>query len=415
MQISFVKGTGFSTYQEGTIYFDKNDHLIKVGLSGNTFDTYAGVRSAAWNSTTKVLTIVNQAGENIELNFADVASAEGVNSLLKSLRDDVNKKLDAPTAAGTVGQVLRIKDASGNTEWYSIPAATDYTVSVADSTPTGVLKRYTFSQLGSTIATIDIPKDLVVTSGSCVAGSWSGDTFTEGSGNGHAIKLVIANQTDPVYINTQDLVDIYTAQQNATQVQLAISNDNVISASIVAGSIGATELDASVNASLAKADSAVQTIAEGTANGTIKVDGTDVSVHGLGSAAYLNATSLVQTVTEGTASGSIKVNGTDVSVHGLGSAAYTDSTAYATSAQGTLAASAIQSVTGETAVSNSSYVAVSVEASTNSSTKAVTLTSHANVTTHDVSTAVASSADGLALASDVKAYADSLKEWAAFN
>lgn len=35
-----------------------------------------------------------------------------------------------------------------------------------------------------------------------------------------------------------------------------------------------------------KADSAVQSVTEGTANGTIAVDGTDVAIHGLGSAAY---------------------------------------------------------------------------------------------------------------------------------
>lgn len=35
-----------------------------------------------------------------------------------------------------------------------------------------------------------------------------------------------------------------------------------------------------------KADSAVQSVTEGTANGTIAVDGTDVAVHGLGTAAY---------------------------------------------------------------------------------------------------------------------------------
>lgn len=38
----------------------------------------------------------------------------------------------------------------------------------------------------------------------------------------------------------------------------------------------------------AKADSAVQTVVEGTTNGTIAVDGTDVTVHGLGTAAYKN-------------------------------------------------------------------------------------------------------------------------------
>ena len=55
------------------------------------------------------------------------------------------------------------------------------------------------------------------------------------------------------------------------------------------GSIGATQLDTTVNASLAKANSAVQSVAEGSANGTISVDGTDVAVHGLGSAAYADA------------------------------------------------------------------------------------------------------------------------------
>lgn len=383
MQLSFKKSSSFSSYEEGTIYFETSTHLIKVGTGTNTCEFYSGVRSAAWNSTTKVLTIVNQAGENIELNFADVASAEGVNSLLATLRDDLNNKVDKPATAGTVGQVLRLKDASGNTEWFSLPAATDYSITIDSSeagTQQGYLKSYHIAQNGAEIGVINIPKDLVVTSGSCVAGTWSGNTFTESSsGNGHAIKLVIANQTDPVYINVADLVDLYTPQQNATQVQLAISNDNVISATIVNGSITTDSLDSSVKTALGKANSAVQSVAAGTGNGTIKVDGTDVSVTGLKSAAY------------------------------------TESSAYATSAQGEKADSAIQSVSGETAVTNSSYVAVSVEASTNSSSKAVTLSSHANVTTHDVSTAVASTADGLALASDVKSYVDNSKEWKLFE
>lgn len=42
----------------------------------------------------------------------------------------------------------------------------------------------------------------------------------------------------------------------------------------------------------------------------------------------------VYTLVEGTANGTVKFNGTDVNVHGLGSAAYTNSNAYATAAQG---------------------------------------------------------------------------------
>lgn len=48
------------------------------------------------------------------------------------------------------------------------------------------------------------------------------------------------------------------------------------------------------------------------------------------------------TVAKGTANGTIAVNGKDVSVAGLGSAAYTESTAYATKAQGALADTALQ-------------------------------------------------------------------------
>lgn len=52
----------------------------------------------------------------------------------------------------------------------------------------------------------------------------------------------------------------------------------------------------------------------------------------------------VTKVEESTSNGKVKVDGTDVAVHGLGSAAYTASTAYATSAQGGKADSAVQTI-----------------------------------------------------------------------
>ena len=133
-----------------------------------------------------------------------------------------------------------------------LPAQTDYSVTVDTSATTaGYLKSYTFSQNGSTLATIDIPKDLVVTAGEIVVDP-------EGQPAGTYLKLTIANQEDPVYINVEDLADIYTAQSGATQVQLTISAANEISATIVAGSVTGTELDSTVNASLTKADTALQ-------------------------------------------------------------------------------------------------------------------------------------------------------------
>ena len=96
---------------------------------------------------------------------------------------------------------------------------------------------------------------------------------------------------------------------------------------------------------------AAATLVEGTANGTVKFNGTDVPVHGLGSAAFTESgayataaqgalanTALQKAdITTGTANGTIAVEGTNVAVKGLGTAAYTASTAYATAAQGTKA------------------------------------------------------------------------------
>ena len=130
----------------------------------------------------------------------------------------------------------------------------------------------------------------------------------------------------------------------------------------------------------------VTSVTEGSANGTIAVNGADVNVHGLGSAAYTDDAAYetagaaaaavaaldkadsaqegqyvsavsqengvitvtraplpaAATLVEGTENGTVKFNGTDVPVHGLGSAAYTESDAYATAAQGALADTALQ-------------------------------------------------------------------------
>lgn len=87
-------------------------------------------------------------------------------------------------------------------------------------------------------------------------------------------------------------------------------------------------------------------------------------------------------------------------VNGLGTAAYTASTAYATSAQGTKANSAIQVVNGTAAT----YIATSKSGTT------VTVTSMLQPIA-----SASSSAKGLAEASDVKAYADSLMTWVEFE
>ena len=99
-------------------------------------------------------------------------------------------------------------------------------ITVDETSGTGsTLKSYAIKQNGTTIGTINIPKDLVVQSGSVVSGTWNGSTFTENvSGTDNALKLVIANQTTPIYIDIAKLIDVYTPGDGVN-----VSNTNEIS------------------------------------------------------------------------------------------------------------------------------------------------------------------------------------------
>lgn len=134
------------------------------------------------------------------------------------------------------------------------------------------------------------------------------------------------------------------------------------------------------------------------------IDGRITSAAASGVQSFGGQTGAITVDTANTTNGQVKfsmssrqLKGT---VNGLKSAAYTESSAYATSAQGTKADSAIQAVNGTAA----NYIT----ASKNSTTVTISSTIQAVAS-------ASSSAKGLAEASDVKAYADSLMTWAEFE
>lgn len=143
-------------------------------------------------------------------------------------------------------------------------------VAAKETANAGYLKSYTFTGPDGNIVDIDIPKDLVVTKGEVV--KEGKDTF---------IQLTIANQVAPVKINVKDLVDVYTAQANAAQVQLAISGTNEISATIKPGSIAKADLATVVQESLNKADAAAPKSELDAAKQEIEAIKTDVAAHGV--------------------------------------------------------------------------------------------------------------------------------------
>lgn len=77
-----------------------------------------------------------------------------------------------------------------------------------------------------------------------------------------------------------------TGEVTAPAVAFDGTGDVALNVTINAGAITNDKLDADLKDAIAKAGTAVQAVTEGTANGTISVDGKDVNVHGLKDAAY---------------------------------------------------------------------------------------------------------------------------------
>lgn len=180
--------------------------------------------------------------EAARADAAEKANAGLITEIQTDMGNVDNLETTSKELVGALNEVRNAVSAGGTAAAITIDTST---------TTEGALKSYTIKQGDTTVGTIDIPKDMVVESGEVV-------TDPEGQEAGTYIKLVLANVADPLYINVGHLVDIYKAKANATQIQLAIdSATREISASIVAGSVTATELAADAVTTVKIADANV--------------------------------------------------------------------------------------------------------------------------------------------------------------
>lgn len=207
-------------------YLDEQQRIrTLIGFYANADEMEEAGGGSSYNT---IVDIDGTAGdvEQIKRDIAEINEkiGEGIDgTTLTDAINDINDRLGSGfTEDHTVADALE-ELADELTELLEI------SLEVAGEPTSGYLKTYILSQGNAEIGRIDIPKDLVVTSGSLVHGTWSGDTFTEDpEGTDTAIKLVIANQEEPVYINTKDLVDYYNAGDGIN----IDNNSNVISIKI---------------------------------------------------------------------------------------------------------------------------------------------------------------------------------------
>ena len=182
----------------------------------------------------------------------------------------------------------------------TIPEITipEYSLKKLDTATTGMSASYQLTKDGTGIgAVIDIPKDMMVKSGSVQ--TYETGSLPAGVTEAGTYIVLVLNDTaeTKLYINVGNLIEYVTSgSANGDMVFVNIDpQTHKVTATITDGTVTEAKLHADVKAKLAKAVSAVQSVTEGTENGKILVDGTAVAVHGLQDAAYATVASLNET------------------------------------------------------------------------------------------------------------------------
>ena len=268
---SYAQYVSLTQKSDNTLYFLDNGQLFKGAVS---YSDQIAVVSALPDTLVAGKVYVNTTDKSVTY-YDGTTSTVVVPSTVGSIGDT--------TPDTDLANVKAIKDFVA-AEIAKIPAAVDYTVIVDDSktvvngqkkiytikqgktgsevavekdivipdlkiekltTPTtGSVNTYEFTYGDNTAVKIEVPdfKDKVVSSGEVIVVD---DTHPiSGLTNGTYLKLVIANDdANPVYINTNSLVDVYTGKTETVGVSVSISDTNEISATLTGKAVAEANLD----------------------------------------------------------------------------------------------------------------------------------------------------------------------------
>lgn len=228
-----VHGLGSAAYKDSTFLDTKIDEAKQAGTNAQTaVNTLSGKVGTVPEGKT-VISLINEAKK------AGTDAQASVNALDTRV-GAIPAGSKATTVVGYVDEKIE-----------AIPEQTDYSLNVTNPASSTYAQVYEFKQLNKTIATINIPKDMVVSSGTV-------ETKTQAGAWGEAgtyLHLVLANATnDSIYINVGDLIEYVSAGSGENDaIQISISADHKVSASVKNGSITLAMLAEAVQTEIHKA------------------------------------------------------------------------------------------------------------------------------------------------------------------
>ena len=96
----------------GCIYFDDTNHVINIATSPTNYTTYAGVRSAKWDSSKNTLTIINHDGQSISIDFDNIATTTQLIEELNKVRAGIGFESNKNAYESWDPSVAYVTDAS---------------------------------------------------------------------------------------------------------------------------------------------------------------------------------------------------------------------------------------------------------------------------------------------------------------
>ena len=173
-----------------------------------------------------------------------------------------------PGEPGFEMDTFKLKIGNGSTPWKELPYVNDvdiskYSLKKLDTATTGMSASYQLTKDGIGIgAVIDIPKDIMVKSGSVQ--TYEAGSLPAGVTEAGTYIVLVLNDTaeTKLYINVGDLIE-YVTGAAATDgiITTSVDANHVLTATIGDGTITKAKLTTAVQTSLGKADTALQAAA----------------------------------------------------------------------------------------------------------------------------------------------------------